>query len=111
MKYILTLFTLSTSLLSYVSAHGYVQSIEVEGKTYSGWIPFQDEYSSPAPARITRKIPNDGPVGDYTSNDIICNTGAPDKAGAQAPIDAGKEVTFKWNQVTCLSLIYFFHDY
>ena len=57
---LLTLALSSTTLLTSVSAHGYVQEIKVDGTTYMGYLPYQDPYTSPAPERVVRPIPGNG---------------------------------------------------
>ncbi|RDX55149.1 hypothetical protein OH76DRAFT_1339695 [Lentinus brumalis] len=81
---------------SAVNAHGYVQDLTVDGKSYSGWLPFTDPYASPVPKRIVRKVPDDGPVLDATSSDVVCNKGGESGAGAVATAAAGSQVVFHW---------------
>ncbi|KAF5353534.1 hypothetical protein D9756_007837 [Leucocoprinus leucothites] len=49
-----------------VLGHGYVQEITNAGNEYSGYLPYSDPYMSPAPQRIVRKIPGNGPVTDLS---------------------------------------------
>nr|VWO97201.1 Homeobox domain-containing protein [Ganoderma boninense] len=81
---------------SAVNAHGYVHSLEVGGKNYTGWLPFTDPYESPVPKRIVRKLPDDGPVLDATSSDLACNKGGESPAGAVATAPAGSKIVFDW---------------
>ncbi|KAI0823671.1 glycosyl hydrolase family 61-domain-containing protein [Trametes gibbosa] len=81
---------------SAVNAHGFIHEYEIDGKSYSGWIPWTDPYLSPLPSRIERKIPDDGPVLDVTSPDIACNKGGETGAKAVAPVTAGSKITFDW---------------
>lgn len=94
-----TVLALST-LTSTVSAHGYVQNVVVNGNTFTAFLPFQDNYDpKPDPLRITRHIPDDGPVTDFTSKDMTCNVGAQDasqRTTSHAAVPAGADVTFQW---------------
>ncbi|KAI0743568.1 glycosyl hydrolase family 61-domain-containing protein [Daedaleopsis nitida] len=94
----LSLAALAAALVApSANAHGFVHSLEVGGKNYSGWLPFTDPYESPVPSRIVRKIPGDGPVMDVTSSDIACNQGGNPGVSAIASAAAGSTITFDWN--------------
>lgn len=41
MRYFTTFATLF-AVVTYVAAHGYVQSVTADGQTESGWLPFTD---------------------------------------------------------------------
>ncbi|CUA69773.1 Endoglucanase-7 [Rhizoctonia solani] len=56
-----------------VLGHGYVSEVTTSGGTYTGSLPYQDPYMNPAPARVIRKIPGNGPVEDLSLIDIQCN--------------------------------------
>jgi hypothetical protein len=43
-----------------VLGHGYVESVTLNGQTYSGFLPWEDPYKNPVPDRIVRKIPDNG---------------------------------------------------
>ncbi|KAI1794153.1 glycosyl hydrolase family 61-domain-containing protein [Ganoderma leucocontextum] len=92
----LTALTVAFVVPSAVNAHGYVHSLEVGGKNYTGWLPFTDPYESPVPNRIVRKLPDDGPVLDASSSDLACNKGGESPAGAVATAAAGSNVVFDW---------------
>ncbi|KAI0645728.1 glycosyl hydrolase family 61-domain-containing protein [Trametes meyenii] len=81
-----------------VNAHGFVHQFEIDGKSYPAWDPFVDPYADPVPARIERKIPDDGPVTDVTSPDIACNKGGEPGAKAVATVAAGGKITFDWQK-------------
>ncbi|KAH9858689.1 glycosyl hydrolase family 61-domain-containing protein [Lenzites betulinus] len=83
---------------SAVNAHGYIHNYEIDGKNYSGWLPFTDPYLSPIPSRIERNIPDDGPVLDVTSPDLACNKGGETGAKSVAPVTAGSQITFDWQE-------------
>jgi hypothetical protein len=69
----------------------------IAGKTYKGWLPFDDPYI-PGSQSIVRKIPDDGPVTDITSPDLACNKGGETAAELIADVDAGDKVTFTMNR-------------
>jgi len=56
------LFATLFSAASYVSAHGWVQQIDIDSpeNSYSGYLPSSDPYQDPVPDRIVRKIPGNG---------------------------------------------------
>ena len=62
------LFTSVALLLagaSSVRAHGYVQSVNIGGKDYPGWLPFESPYATPVPQTVERKVADDGPSESY----------------------------------------------
>jgi len=91
-----TIFTTLLAAVTYVTAHGYVQSVTADGQTESGWLPFSDPYQQPVPTRVVRKIPNDGPVTDITSTDIACNQGGNVGTNKTFDVNAGSDMTFQW---------------
>ncbi|CCA73151.1 related to cel1 protein precursor [Serendipita indica DSM 11827] len=90
------------SLASSVLGHGYVQQQTVGGVVYTGYLPYQDPYMNPAPARIIRKIPGNGPVTDLSLIDVQCNGWSEGGVvgSSPAPLVAtaapGSTVTFNW---------------
>ncbi|CAN8104166.1 unnamed protein product [Discula destructiva] len=98
MKYIFS--TLAAASLA--AAHGYVSSADIGGKTYDFYNPNADPYTSPAPERISRAIPGNGPVMDVMSADVQCGGytegGVPGSSPAalHAPVTAGSDVTLHW---------------
>ncbi|KDN38547.1 hypothetical protein RSAG8_09436, partial [Rhizoctonia solani AG-8 WAC10335] len=56
---------------------------------------FDDPYTTPAPQRIIRKFPSNGPVQDVQSMDIQCNVGAV-PAPILASFAAGSNVALNW---------------
>ncbi|KAG7289121.1 hypothetical protein NEMBOFW57_005484 [Staphylotrichum longicolle] len=58
------------SLASMVAGHGYLKSITVNGNNYLAWQVGQDDYVTPTPVRYARKLANNGPVPDFTTNNI-----------------------------------------
>ena len=58
------------ALPALVAAHGYLESITVNGENYLAWQVGQDDYIDPPPVRYARKLANNGPVPDFTTEDI-----------------------------------------
>ncbi|CAE6420012.1 unnamed protein product [Rhizoctonia solani] len=86
------------SVASSVLAHGNVRELivsEPQG-TFIPWLPYEDPYKNPAPERVSRKIPGNGPIEDVTSMDIQCNTGGTVPAALLATAAAGSTVGFNW---------------
>ncbi|KAJ8495470.1 hypothetical protein ONZ45_g12856 [Pleurotus djamor] len=84
--------------VSRVAAHGYVASVTLNGVTYPGWAPFSDPYISPLPVRVERRIDDNGPVTDVNHVNITCNKGGNVPTSLIAPVTAGSQVTFQWDQ-------------
>ncbi|KAI9147252.1 Polysaccharide monooxygenase Cel61a [Paramyrothecium foliicola] len=85
-----------------VAAHGIIETASIGGQNYEFYNPYQDPYMSPAPERISRTIPGNGPVEDVTSADIQCNgwTAGGVEGSKPAPLHAkvaaGSTVNLKW---------------
>ncbi|PPQ99263.1 hypothetical protein CVT24_009308 [Panaeolus cyanescens] len=101
----LGLFTaVLTALATTVAGHGYVQDITLNGVKYTGYLPYQDPYMNPAPQRIIRKIPGNGPVEDLSLIDVQCNGWSAGGQGGSAPaplvatVAAGSRVTLTWTE-------------
>ena len=69
-------FTLS--LVTAVSAHGYLRYVDHKGITYGAWQVFSDPYLTPLPLRYDRSYRDNGPVVDFTGSNITCNNGPND---------------------------------
>ena len=93
---------LFVSLASSALGHGYVQQQTVGGVVYTGYLPYQDPYMSPTPARIIRKVPGNGPVTDLSLIDVQCNGWSEGGVIGSAPAALvasaapGSTVTFNW---------------
>jgi len=87
----------AATLLSQVSAHGYVSGIVADGTYFQGYNP-SFQYYQTAPSVAGWSDPENlgnGFVNDYTSPDIICHLGAtPGKA--YATVAAGGKVELEW---------------
>ncbi|KAF8446602.1 glycoside hydrolase, partial [Terfezia claveryi] len=79
------------------AAHGIVQEMIIDGKSYGGFQPYTDIYRNPRPQRIGWSIPSNGPVEDITSKAIVCNTDS-QPAPLTAPATAGSKIKFLWTQ-------------
>ncbi|TFK47442.1 beta-1,4-endoglucanase [Heliocybe sulcata] len=80
-------------------AHGYVDTLNVGGTTYSGYLPYNDPYMNPVPQRIERPIPGNGPITDLTSLDVQCNGSGgsgSSPAALVASVPAGGKIAFHW---------------
>ncbi|KAF8684071.1 Glycoside hydrolase [Rhizoctonia solani] len=92
------LFATATTVLG----HGYVQEVVTSSGTYTGYLPYSDPYTSPAPERVIRKIPGNGPVEDLTSIDIQCNGWSSGGVAGSVPAAkmavaaAGTQVALNW---------------
>jgi hypothetical protein len=81
-----------------VSAHGYLKSIEVGGKSYLAWQVGQDDYVTPEPSRYARRIKDNGPVPDFTTANITCNQGGNIPSKGTILVSAGDKVKLIWDQ-------------
>ncbi|KAF8745666.1 Glycoside hydrolase, partial [Rhizoctonia solani] len=104
----LATFSLLLATAASVLGHGYVSEVTTSAGKYTGYLPYQDPYTNPAPARVIRKIPGkyrcNGPVEDVSLIDVQCNGwsaggvvgSAP--AAAVATAAAGTTISFKWTE-------------
>ncbi|CUA74789.1 hypothetical protein RSOLAG22IIIB_11480 [Rhizoctonia solani] len=87
-----------------VLGHGYVSQVTTSAGTYTGYLPYQDPYTSPAPQRVIRKIPGNGPVEDISLIDVQCNGWSAggvvgsEPAPAIATAAAGTKISFTWTE-------------
>ncbi|VDB92089.1 unnamed protein product [Peniophora sp. CBMAI 1063] len=81
---------------SAVYAHGNIDEVVVDGTAYTGYLPYQDPYTSPTPDRAERKIPSNSPWKDITTSDLQCNTGGETPAALTVPVAAGSVVNAHW---------------
>ncbi|KAH6641008.1 glycoside hydrolase [Chaetomium tenue] len=86
------------SLASLVAGHGYLKSITVNGENYLAWQVGQDDYVTPTPVRYARKLADNGPVPDFTSNNITCGAGGNIPAEGVIELKAGDTVSLNWDQ-------------
>ncbi|KAL2060593.1 hypothetical protein VTL71DRAFT_9234 [Oculimacula yallundae] len=85
---------------SKVAAHGFVDEIKVDGKSFTGYLVNQYSYMATAPQSVgwSEKATDLGFVGpqQYASGDIICHKEAKN-AAISAPVKAGGKVDLHWN--------------
>ncbi|KAF2097057.1 hypothetical protein NA57DRAFT_77310 [Rhizodiscina lignyota] len=96
-KTLTLVFSVLITLPRYTAAHGYVQSIVVNGKSFPGFNP-SDIYQNPAPAVAgwTAGNQDNGFVAPDGGDDVICHKNAtPGQAYVTA--NAGDIVGFQWN--------------
>ncbi|KAH7095700.1 family 61 endoglucanase [Paraphoma chrysanthemicola] len=85
-----------------VSAHGYVQQIQLGSSLVDTWNPYKDPQKNPPVNKITRIFKDNGPVTDnlFTTDAITCNIGRDGKNNipvfATASVAAGSTVKFLW---------------
>ncbi|KAK9383135.1 glycosyl hydrolase family 61-domain-containing protein [Kockiozyma suomiensis] len=84
-------------LVCYVSGHGMVQNIVIDGRWYTSSLVFSDPYDTPIPKRIVWSFFDGGytPVRNVSSNALTCNLDAK-PAALTATAAAGKQITFYW---------------
>jgi hypothetical protein len=86
------------SLFSYAAAHGFVTDISVGNNWYSGSNPFQDSWKQPTPERVVWSFfdGGNGPVADFTTKGIVCNTNAQAAKLYIDSVKAGSQISFYW---------------
>ncbi|SMQ48266.1 unnamed protein product [Zymoseptoria tritici ST99CH_3D7] len=85
--------------LPLVSAHGYIESVAVNGKSYVGTSPeWFYQQSKPDRAGWYAKNQDNGFVSPsaYTNADIVCHKSAT-VGGTPVPVSAGGKMDIKWN--------------
>ncbi|KAJ7589510.1 glycoside hydrolase [Mycena floridula] len=88
------------TLISQVTAHGYVPQIKIGSQYIPGWDISKDPYTTPQPLRVVRGTKLDsGYIADVTSTDITCSIGNQKlpPGPIQATVAAGATVTMLWN--------------
>jgi len=81
------------AFISYVSAHGYVSILTVDGKAYTGNIP--TENGEPTNPSVVRRISTIDPVKGATNPFVNCGQNAT-AASLIANANPGSALTFKW---------------
>ncbi|KAG9079965.1 a-factor receptor [Ceratobasidium sp. 370] len=82
---------LALAAVASVSAHGFIQSVTVGGKTFSGPFPFSNKNA----ASPVRKITTTFPITSATDPNMNCGIGAA-KASLVAAANPGDKVTISW---------------
>ncbi|KAI9058961.1 lytic polysaccharide monooxygenase [Trametes sanguinea] len=76
--------------LPYVTAHGYLKSVAIDGQTYQGNVP--NQAASDSPIRLINDI---DPVKGSSNPNLSCGQNA-QKAALVVPANPGSNVTFAW---------------
>lgn len=99
----LTTFSVLTALAATVSAHGYVDRVTAGGVAYTGYLPYQDPYTTPKPDRVIREVQGNGPITDVSIADIQCGgwtaggiVGSKPAKLYVGPVAAGSSVSLRW---------------
>ncbi|EIW52776.1 glycoside hydrolase [Trametes versicolor FP-101664 SS1] len=88
-------FALSVlALLPFVSAHGYVSQVTIDGTSYKGNTPGSSSVKS-----AIRMIDDVSPVKGATNKYLSCGQNA-QKASTVATASPGSKVSFKWSAIT-----------
>lgn len=90
MLFALYLSLFATTLISSVSAHGYLGGIAIDGTWYAGNVP--NNYAGPSPIRLVNDI---GPVKGSSNPDLKCGLSA-QNAAMVVPANPGSVVSFLW---------------
>ncbi|KAI0821719.1 glycoside hydrolase [Trametes gibbosa] len=90
MKASTTFVLLVLAAVPFVSAHGYVSQVTIDGKSYKGNTPNSNSVKSPI-----RMIDDVSPVKGATNKYLSCGQNA-QKAATVASANPGSKVTFKW---------------
>ncbi|KAI0084578.1 glycosyl hydrolase family 61-domain-containing protein [Irpex rosettiformis] len=90
MKSFTTIAVSALALLPYVSAHGFVNKLVVDGKSYTGNVPAQKTNPS-----VIRQINSIDPVKGANNQDINCGHSA-QKASLVADVQPGSTLEFFW---------------
>ena len=87
---ILLLIFLTISFSSLANAHGYLNSITIDGQTFIGNIPHVTSFASPI-----RLVDDIIPVKGASNPDLNCGIRA-QKAQMVVDVDPGSEISFGW---------------
>ncbi|KAI0338705.1 glycoside hydrolase family 61 protein [Trametopsis cervina] len=90
MKTFTALAVSALAVLPYVSAHGFVNQLVIDGKTYAGNVP----NASPKPS-VIRQITDISPVKGASNKDLNCGINAK-PASLVADAQAGSDLEFSW---------------
>lgn len=82
------------SLATTVSAHGYLQNIDISGQTYWGYN--NSVTGSPELVAWSDTVTDNGFTNDLTGAEINCHKGA-EPGALSAKVSGGGKVTFTWN--------------
>ncbi|KFH49022.1 Polysaccharide monooxygenase Cel61a-like protein [Hapsidospora chrysogenum ATCC 11550] len=85
----------TAALAAQVAAHGYLQSITLDGVTYEGYNYWNMENRDPNHIGWSHTTQNEGPEPDLSSPDFACRSGS-EPAQSYGTVKAGGEATFVW---------------
>ncbi|KAF5346399.1 hypothetical protein D9758_012751 [Tetrapyrgos nigripes] len=88
---------ISLALASYVSAHGWVQSITINGQSYDG--PKPTENGGSGAGSVIRQISTANPVKGADNKNLACGQDAK-PASKQASANPGDSVEIKWTSAS-----------
>jgi hypothetical protein len=83
------------ALAAQVAAHGYLQSITLDGVTYEGYNYWNTEDRDPNHIGWSHTTKDEGPELDISSPDFACRSGS-EPAQSYGTVKAGGEATFVW---------------
>lgn len=88
-------YALAATLISSVLGHGWVQTIQVDGQTFSG--PRPSQLDSNPPSSAVRQISNNGPIlaTNVNSADMACGIGAK-VAKDVIEVNPGSQMSMTW---------------
>jgi hypothetical protein len=89
---------ISLALASYVSAHGWVQSITINGKSYEGPKPTENSGGGSSDS-VIRQISTANPVKGADNKNLACGQEA-QPASKQAAANPGDDVEIKWTSAS-----------
>ena len=80
--------------------NSHVQSLVMDSKTYTAFLPVKTPDFTAPPPSIMRKVGGDGPVLDISTSNITCNVGAmpisDSGVSRTGAVTAGSKMTFWW---------------
>jgi hypothetical protein len=95
MKSFAILSSIALALAPFVAAHGYVDNVRINGKTYKG----PDPGARSAPNSVIRPVSNVNPSYGHTNPNINCGPNSR-PAGQSAPITPGGTIEIDWHEFT-----------
>ncbi|KAI0764155.1 glycoside hydrolase [Trametes elegans] len=108
MQLTLLSFSAILALVPFVTAHGYVTDVKIDGITYEGH-PYQEETVTPAPDSAIRLVSSKGPITDVSNPELACGPGAL-PAGLLASAHPGSNISFDWVSTDPSKNYHWFHS-
>lgn len=89
---------LTTTTTTLVSAHGYLYTLTIDGKAYTGLFPKPNVSTGPpTPNSVIRQLGDVGPIRDAQSPDLNCGIGASKSAELVAEANPGSTLQLMWH--------------